>query len=254
MAAPTFRVEIAEARDILAADSNGFSDPYVTMTLLDSRGGALAAGGSFKTKTQKKTLSPKWHESFVIGDRLDLRVATTLRLLLFDSDGFYSDDVLGVVDIPVSLFLGVTEPLDNWYKLMKHDKMKKDSRGELRLVIENLSGGAADATASAGGDGIASASAAAAAASSSAGFASAAGAAAPSNEPPNLLYVTLKSGKDLLGMDNNGETSDPLVLLSFSGQKHTSSKKERTLKPQWNEKVSSRSIQGLMKGEDHATD
>lgn len=111
MSAPTFRVQIAEARDILAADSNGFSDPYVTMTLLDSRGATLAAGGSFKTKTQKKTLSPKWYEEFVIGDKLDLRVATTLRLLVYDSDGFMSDDVLGVVDIPVALFLDISAPV-----------------------------------------------------------------------------------------------------------------------------------------------
>lgn len=57
-----------------------------------------------------------------------------------------------------------------------------------------------------------------------------------SNEPPNLLYVNLKSGKDLLAMDND-ETSDPLVKLSCAGQKHESSKKDKTLKPQWNEKV-----------------
>lgn len=227
MATP-FRVQIVEARDILAADSNGFSDPYVKMELLDSRGGALAAGGSFKTKTQKKTLSPRWDEAFVIGDRLDLRVATTLRLTLYDSDGFYSDDVLGVVDIPVSLFLDISVPLDNWYNLTKHDKMKKDSRGELHLIIENLSV-VDDGAAAGAGTG------AAAAASSD----SAAAAAAPTgNEPPNLLYVTVKAGKDLLGMDNNGTTSDPLVLLTFAGQKHQTTKKERTLKPQWNEKVS----------------
>lgn len=106
---------------------------------------------------------------------------------------------------------------------MKHEKMKKDSRGELRLVIENLS--APPPTD------------AAAASSSALGAASGVAATAQSgNEPPNLLYVTLKSGKDLLGMDNNGETSDPLVIMTFSGQKHQSTKKEKTLKPQWNEK------------------
>ncbi|RLN20509.1 hypothetical protein BBJ28_00005436 [Nothophytophthora sp. Chile5] len=220
------RVSIVEARNILAADSNGFSDPYVTMTVLDSKGVTLAAGGSYKTKVVKKTLTPQWNEEFVVGDKIDLRVATTLRLLLSDSDGrFYSDDVLGVVDIPVSLFLSLTSPLDNWFQLTKHEKMKKDSKGELRVIIENLAPPPAVR-----GSGVA------AAESASSLLESKPAAVAMSNEPPNLLYVTLKSGKDLLGMDNNGTTSDPIVFLTFNGQKHESSKKERTLKPQWNEK------------------
>lgn len=102
-------VTIVEARGILAADSNGFSDPYVTMTLINSRGEAIAAAGTFKTKVIKKTLAPQWNEEFTVGDKYDLRLATTLRLLLSDSDGmFASDDPLGVVDIPVSLFQGAT--------------------------------------------------------------------------------------------------------------------------------------------------
>ncbi|RLN52392.1 hypothetical protein BBJ29_001062 [Phytophthora kernoviae] len=213
------RVNIVEARNILATDSSGTSDPYVTMTLLDSKGAKLAAGGSFKTKVVKKSLSPQWNQQFLIGDKLDLRVATTLRLLLSDSDGaFYSDGVLGVVDIPVSLLLGLKEPLDNWFQLTKHQKMKQDSKGELRVILERVSATATATAAEGGGTELESKP------------------AAVSNEPPNLLYVTLKSGKDLLGMDNNGTTSDPIVFFTFNGQKHESSKKERTLRPQWNEK------------------
>lgn len=105
-------VTIAEARGILAADSNGFSDPFVTMTLLDSRGNVIAAAGTFKTKVLKKTLAPQWNEEFVIGDRFDLRLATTLRLVLLDSDGlFSSDDALGVVDIPTTLFSSLRQPV-----------------------------------------------------------------------------------------------------------------------------------------------
>lgn len=109
-------VTIVEARGILAADSNGFSDPYVTMTVLDSRGNTIAAGGTFKTKTLKKTLSPKWNEEFLVGDKSDLRLATTLRLVLSDSDGMFAmnDDALGVVDIPVALFQGATQTVCCW--------------------------------------------------------------------------------------------------------------------------------------------
>ncbi|CAH0485174.1 unnamed protein product [Peronospora farinosa] len=218
------RVNIVKARGILAADSTGTSDPYITMTLLDSKGTILAAGGTFKTKVVKKTLTPEWNETFVIGDTLDLRVATTLRLLLSDSDGaFYSDDILGVVDIPVSLLLGLRDPLDNWFQLTKHDKMKKDAKGELRLVLERV---VSDDTVIGRGTGV----------NIDTELESKPLVPVTSTEPPNLLYVTLKSGKDLLGMDNKATTSDPIVFFTLDGQKHESTKKEKTLRPQWNEK------------------
>ncbi|RMX64262.1 hypothetical protein DD238_006948 [Peronospora effusa] len=218
------RVNIVKARGILAADSTGTSDPYITMTLLDSKGTILAAGGTFKTKVVKKTLTPEWNETFVIGDTLDLRVATTLRLLLSDSDGaFYSDDILGVVDIPVSLLLGLRDPLDNWFQLTKHDKMKKDAKGELRLVLERV---VSDDTVTGRGTGV----------NIDTELESKPLVPVTSTEPPNLLYVTLKSGKDLLGMDNKATTSDPIVFFTLDRQKHESTKKEKTLRPQWNEK------------------
>ncbi|KAF1325644.1 Inositol polyphosphate 5-phosphatase, partial [Globisporangium splendens] len=211
-------VTIAEARGILAADSNGFSDPYVIMTVLDSKGNAIAAGGSFKTKVIKKTLTPRWNEEYLVGDRSDLRLATTLRLALFDDDAFaMSDDPLGVVDIPIALFLGVTQTLT------RAQKMKKDATGELHVIIRPADPGPGAAAGFAAGLG----------ASVKGAIDAAVGA---SDGPPNLLFVTLKSGKDLLGMDNNGTTSDPLVKLSLAGQKHESTKKEKTLRPQWNEK------------------
>ncbi|ETO84330.1 hypothetical protein F444_01744 [Phytophthora nicotianae P1976] len=216
------RVNVVEARGILAADMGGTSDPYVTITLLDSKGTVMPAGGTFKTNVIKKTLSPRWDETFVVADKLDLRVVSTLRLLLRDSDnGFLSDAVLGVVDIPASLLIELKEPLDNWFQLTKHEKMKKDSKGELRVVLERL---VPEESMAGRGTGV------------NINPMLEMKPSAVSNEPPNLLYVTLKSGNNLLGMDNNGTTSDPIVFFTFNGQKHESTKKEKTLKPQWNEK------------------
>lgn len=96
--------------------------------------------------------------------------------------------------------------------------MKKDATGELHVIIRDLAPPPAAAAPGVAASGKPAAS------------------SPVSNEPPNLLYVNLKSGKDLLAMDND-ETSDPLVKLSCAGQKHESSKKDKTLKPQWNEKV-----------------
>lgn len=116
--------------------------------------------------------------------------------------------------------------------------MKKDATGEIHVVIRPLGG-----VASASGSGGPAAFAAGLGASMKDAFGSAMSSSGSSStlstEPPNLLFVTLKSGKDLLGMDNNGTTSDPLVKFALAGQKHESSKKEKTLRPQWNEKVRS---------------
>ncbi|KAB2605413.1 C2 domain-containing protein [Pyrus ussuriensis x Pyrus communis] len=51
------RIEVIEASDMKASDLNGFADPYVK--------GRLGVY-QFKTKIQKKTLTPKWHEEFKI--------------------------------------------------------------------------------------------------------------------------------------------------------------------------------------------
>lgn len=52
---------------------------------------------------------------------------------------------------------------------------------------------------------------------------------------PNLLYVTIESGRGLLAMDRNN-SSDPFVKLSISKQKHQTATIEKTLKPHWDEK------------------
>ncbi|TDH73256.1 hypothetical protein CCR75_004089 [Bremia lactucae] len=216
------RVNVVEARGILAADMGGTSSAYVTITLLDSKGAVMPAGGTFKTNVIKKKLSPQWNEEFIIADKLDLRVVSTLRLLLRDSaSGFLGDEVLGVVDIPVSLLIEAQEPLDNWFQLTRYNKMKKDSKGELHLILERL---APQEYMAGRGTGV------------NIDPELESKLTSVSTEPPNLLYVTLKSGNRLLGMDNNGTTSDPIVFLTFDGQKHESTKKEKTLKPQWNEK------------------
>ena len=66
-AMPTFEVEVAEARSLMAADKNGKSDPYAVVELVADAGGKALKGESFKTKTHKKTLDPKFGERFTLG-------------------------------------------------------------------------------------------------------------------------------------------------------------------------------------------
>jgi Ca2+-dependent lipid-binding protein len=55
----TLRVELVDGRDIVAADRGGKSDPYAVFSLNGNK--------VYKSQTKKKTLSPEWNETFVVG-------------------------------------------------------------------------------------------------------------------------------------------------------------------------------------------
>ncbi|OWY98839.1 hypothetical protein PHMEG_00030291 [Phytophthora megakarya] len=204
-------VGIEGARDLLVGDLNGSSDPFVQLSVLDAKGKPLAAAGIFKTGVAKRTLSPAWRESFTIGSRgFDLRLATSLRFLVLDFDGLKRDDVLGVVDVPLDLITCETEPMDDWYRIVKvPELMSCDAKGELHLTFSKpvMSPVTRCKAKSVAFD----------------------------DQSPNLLYVTIDSGKDLLPMDRNN-SSDPLVKLSVVGQRHQTETVAKTLKPHWDER------------------
>ncbi|KAF1325975.1 hypothetical protein FI667_g8713, partial [Globisporangium splendens] len=223
-------VNVVEARDLLAEDLNGFSDPFVAIEVLDARGEVIIPAGISKTRIAKKTLAPVWNETFTIGSQnFDLRLGTTLRFMLYDFDGLKKDDILGVVDIPLDLLNN--EPLP----VMKvPGLMTKDARGELHLTFsEAPPTGRASKKKGRGG------------------------AVQFEEGKPNLLYVTIDSGKDLLAMDANN-SSDPFVKLSIVGQRHQTATVEKTLKPHWDEKFTflltdpNNTLELLVEDEDHA--
>ena len=82
----TLRVHLQRASDLKAADRNGFSDPYVKLSL---------AGQSHKSKTIKKTLNPQWNETFEFSGVLRDLLAEALQLHVFDWDRATKDDPLG---------------------------------------------------------------------------------------------------------------------------------------------------------------
>eukprot|EP01094_Clydonella_sp_ATCC50884_P010802 TRINITY_DN2061_c0_g1_i1.p2 TRINITY_DN2061_c0_g1~~TRINITY_DN2061_c0_g1_i1.p2 ORF type:complete len:184 (-),score=76.44 TRINITY_DN2061_c0_g1_i1:216-737(-) len=101
---PTVNIAVKGARNLLAADADGKSDPYVVI-LCDQQ--------KFKTKVVKSNLNPEWDEQFTIpltttGQRLKVEV--------FDKDKIGSDDSLGTVELT---FQGLTQgqEKDAWYIL-----------------------------------------------------------------------------------------------------------------------------------------
>merc|ERR1712205_60291 len=85
----TLNIRIDHGVNLLAADFNGKSDPYVVITF----------GGQIKKTTIKyRTLNPVWNET-VHFDEVTVQQARErqLKLEVMDYDTFTSDDSLGVI-------------------------------------------------------------------------------------------------------------------------------------------------------------
>ncbi|KAK3300034.1 C2 domain-containing protein [Chaetomium fimeti] len=90
------RVDVLDAQDLPAADSNGKSDPYAKFELNGQE--------IFKTKTQKKTLNPAWNEFFNVP--IPSRTSAKFKATVWDWDFADKPDYLGGADIN----LGMLEP------------------------------------------------------------------------------------------------------------------------------------------------
>ena len=96
----TLRVHLQQGTGLKAADRNGFSDPYVKLSL---------AGQQHKSKTIKKTLNPKWDEYFEFKGVLRDLLAESLQLHVFDWDMVGKDDKLGNASIDLRALRGTRE-------------------------------------------------------------------------------------------------------------------------------------------------
>ncbi|MFS7976127.1 putative C2 domain-containing protein [Helianthus anomalus] len=84
-------VEIIAASDMKCSDMNGLADPYVEVHL-----GAYR----FRTKTQRKTLSPKWQEEFKIP--ITTWESPNLLIIQVLNKDHFIDDILGDCSIKIN--------------------------------------------------------------------------------------------------------------------------------------------------------
>lgn len=107
-------VHIIEARNLLAKDSNGFSDPFVVLQLGNQK---------FRTKVIDMSLNPTWDEKFSFEVR-DVRDA--LRLVVYDKD-LIGKDFLGKVKFPLSDLMNTGDLSfgTQWYKLQPESEKSK---------------------------------------------------------------------------------------------------------------------------------
>ncbi|KAK7335043.1 hypothetical protein VNO80_26813 [Phaseolus coccineus] len=111
------KVEVIEASEMKPSDLNGLADPYVKGHM---------GGYRFRTKVQRKTLSPKWHEEFKI-PIITWESDNLLVIAVRDKDHFY-DDILGDCSVNINEFRDGHRH-DMWLQL---ENMKM---GRLRLAI-----------------------------------------------------------------------------------------------------------------------
>jgi hypothetical protein len=96
-------VRVVGASDLLAMDSNGLSDPYVKVTLVDLDGVPYKRQ-VHRTPFEFATLDPKWDVSFFMGAAdLNLR-QTKIKFEVFDYDQWSADDPMGVTEFPLVVF------------------------------------------------------------------------------------------------------------------------------------------------------
>ncbi|KAG0302335.1 hypothetical protein BGZ98_007603 [Dissophora globulifera] len=127
------RIHIARAKDMAVKDLNGFSDPYVKVTI---------GGHQFTTHVIPKTLNPVWNATFDF-DLETQSVPDHVDLMFWDKDWISKDDFMGAVRIPfdeASLWSdGIPKHFDDrenqarWYTLVSIPEKSCKISGEVLI-------------------------------------------------------------------------------------------------------------------------
>ena len=124
---------VLRARDILALDPNGRSDPYCILSVYGT------AEQQRKTEIISATLEPQWNESFqfsVTPPHLwtpdDGLISHYFKLEMWDHDMLNRDDFMGMVILPLVDIADNKEPC--WYKLTRSNS-KQTITGEIKMKV-----------------------------------------------------------------------------------------------------------------------
>ncbi|XP_062569924.1 synaptotagmin-7-like [Saccostrea cucullata] len=125
----TLTLKVIQAKDLVAKDFTGTSDPYVKILLLPDKRHKLV------TKVKKKNLNPRWNESFLFEGWLHNKLLEkTIYLQVIDYDRFSRDDPIGETYIPLNEVDLSQSPI-----MWRYLQPCKDSRGKLGEILLSLS-------------------------------------------------------------------------------------------------------------------
>ncbi|OHS96628.1 C2 domain containing protein [Tritrichomonas foetus] len=119
-------IDVVEARSLKSCDANGWSDPFVQITL----GEKTKIG---KTRYIERTLNPRWAQRFHYNGPIDMNHNAYISFVVKDYDTMSSDDVIGIVEIALQ-DLANHKWCQKWYRLMPENE-KVTTRGWLLLRI-----------------------------------------------------------------------------------------------------------------------
>jgi len=114
------QTKVIAARGLVAADLNGYSDPYTVLT---------AGGRRYKSKVKPKTLNPKWEEIF----NVDFSKTTKLLVTVWDKDAIGSDDFLGLVILDMAQV--TLDGTPGWFKLNARSGKSDKVTGDICLAF-----------------------------------------------------------------------------------------------------------------------
>jgi hypothetical protein len=118
-------IQVLRARNLIAADRGGTSDPYVRIVVGD------AVGAAVKTTVKKKTLEPVWEESFSIRLESEQR-RQMLQIECFDKDMVGADDSLGRNTMKLGDLIN-KHTCKEWRKLTNVQDGGPDNEGEVEI-------------------------------------------------------------------------------------------------------------------------
>ncbi|KAK3591562.1 hypothetical protein CHS0354_041607 [Potamilus streckersoni] len=99
---------VLQAKDLVAMDRNGFSDPYCQVMMNNKQ--------LFCTSVKKKTLFPKWNESFMFEMKEDVGM---IEIFLYDKD-IISKDFLGKVTLTLEQMKELSHKgTSDWFTLQR---------------------------------------------------------------------------------------------------------------------------------------
>jgi len=134
---PHFRDEssettpVVEVQNVLVADPNGFSDPYVKIKIAES------TEKKQKTVSVDRTLSAIYNETFTFS-LSDSRLNSTMVIETVDHDRFRSNDTLGFTFIPLDI-LSANGWFSGWFTIHKEPNPQSDrvpGRVFIRVVAD----------------------------------------------------------------------------------------------------------------------